>query len=258
MGKIFPGLVSITFRQLSVAGVIDLASRAGLSGIEWGGDLHVPHGNLEEASRVSALTQEAGLQVAAYGSYYRVGNSENDGLSFDHVLQTALALEAPLIRVWAGIQGSRQAESSYRQWVTEEFRRIAGLAGGYGIKVACEYHGGTLTDENNSAVQLMREVDHPNFYSLWQPLNGFGLAVCQESLEGIFPWMSNVHVFHWWPDQTKRLPLAEGKDRWLPYLKRVAEKEGDRFALLEFVAGDDPEALLRDAATLKNWLAEIV
>lgn len=257
MGKIKPGLVSITFRQLSAQGVVDLVRQAGFAGIEWGGDLHVPHGNLEEAGRVAAMTTAAGLEVAAYGSYYRVGNSENDGLSFENVLKTAVALNAPLIRVWAGIHASQQADSSYRKWVTEECRRVSGLALERGIQVACEYHGGTLTDKNNSAIQLMREVNHPNFYSLWQPPNGFGLPVCQESLEGIYPWLTNVHVFHWWPDASKRLPLLDGRERWVPYLKRIAEKEGDRFALLEFVTGDDLEAFLRDAETLKTWLAEL-
>lgn len=257
MGMLLPGLVSITFRQLSADGVIDLVSGAGLTGIEWGGDLHVPHGNLVEAKRVARMTREAGLQVAAYGSYYRVGNSENDGLTFDQVLQTAVVLGAPLIRVWPGIQGSRQAEVSYRQWVTEECRRIAELASLEGIQVACEYHGGTLTDENGSAIRLLQEVNHPYFRSLWQPPNGFGQPVCMESLEGIFPWLTNVHVFHWWPDSSRRLPLEEGRERWIPYLKRIAEKEGDRFALLEFVTGDDPHAFLKDAATLKIWLEEL-
>jgi hypothetical protein len=40
------GLVSITFRQLSPPAIIDLVRQAGLEGIEWGGDVHVPHGDL--------------------------------------------------------------------------------------------------------------------------------------------------------------------------------------------------------------------
>ena len=39
------GLCSITFRSLDVATIIDLAVSAGLDGIEWGADVHVPVGD---------------------------------------------------------------------------------------------------------------------------------------------------------------------------------------------------------------------
>jgi hypothetical protein len=49
-----------------------------------------------------------------------------------------------------------------------------------------------------------------------------------------------------------RLPLADGADRWREYLRVLAGS--DRWALMEFVAGDDPQNFLRDAATLRDWL----
>ena len=77
------GLVSITFRKLSARAIIELVTRADLTGIEWGGDVHVPHGEINTAREIAQMTQAAGLLVAAYGSYYRVGVSEADGLAFD-------------------------------------------------------------------------------------------------------------------------------------------------------------------------------
>jgi hypothetical protein len=44
------GLVSVTFRQLSAEEIIKLVVCAGLEGIEWGGDIHVPHGDLKRSS----------------------------------------------------------------------------------------------------------------------------------------------------------------------------------------------------------------
>ena len=67
------GLVSITFRRLSPREIVKLVKKSGLEGIEWGGDVHVPHGDLSVAREVATMTQEEGLVVAAYGSYYRVG-----------------------------------------------------------------------------------------------------------------------------------------------------------------------------------------
>jgi len=69
---IFPGLVSITFRKLSPEQIIELVRKAGLSGIEWGGDIHVPHGDIARAKEVKSMTKEAGLRVAVYGSYYHL------------------------------------------------------------------------------------------------------------------------------------------------------------------------------------------
>ena len=40
-----PGLCSITFRDLAVDDVVALAAEAGLAGIEWGADRHVPPGS---------------------------------------------------------------------------------------------------------------------------------------------------------------------------------------------------------------------
>ena len=43
---------------------------------------------------------EAGLAIAAYGSYYRV--EHDDPAPFEPVLATAVELGAPTVRVWAG------------------------------------------------------------------------------------------------------------------------------------------------------------
>jgi hypothetical protein len=59
---------------------------------------------------VRQQTLEAGLQIAAYGSYYRLGTGQ---LPFQSVLETAISLGAPTIRVWAGTVGSRDADSAF-------------------------------------------------------------------------------------------------------------------------------------------------
>src|SRR5690625_3600330 len=100
------GLCSVTIRNLSVEEVIGLVTITGLDGIEWGGDVHVPPGNIEQASAVAKLTEENNLDVISYGSYYRVGESKNNKASFKQILETAVHLKAPAIRVWAGGLGS--------------------------------------------------------------------------------------------------------------------------------------------------------
>src|ERR1700761_6585245 len=103
-----PGLVSITFRKLSPEEVIALCVEAEVRCIEWGGDVHVPPGDVARAREVGHLTREAGLEVAAYGSYYRLGPNEPG--SFEAVMASAAALGAPTIRGWAGRKGARETE----------------------------------------------------------------------------------------------------------------------------------------------------
>ena len=249
-----PGLISVTFRKRSPAEIIALVSQANLRAIEWGGDVHVPHGDLHRSMEVRRQMQDSGLVVSAYGSYYRVGQSEREGLSFECVLETAVALAAPTIRVWAGTVGSQQADAAYRARIIEESRRIADVAAAANVSISYAFHGGTLTDTNESACRLLREVDHPNVYTFWQPPNGEQPAYCLAGLQALLPRLTHVHVFHWWPTASDRRPLAEGRDRWAQYLRAIRATGRDHFASLEFVRNDSLNAFLEDAQTLRHWL----
>ncbi|MGA0333516.1 MAG: hypothetical protein ACO3N7_00525 [Kiritimatiellia bacterium] len=59
------GLVSITFRKISASQLIEEVVKAGQQGIEWGGDVHVPHGDTRKAEQVARWTRDAGLETAA-------------------------------------------------------------------------------------------------------------------------------------------------------------------------------------------------
>ncbi|HTJ78309.1 MAG TPA: TIM barrel protein [Rariglobus sp.] len=249
-----PGLVSVTFRKLAPAEIVALVKQAGLKGIEWTGDVHVPPGDLGRAREVREITQENGLSVVSYGSYYRVGQSESAGLPFERVLETAVELGAPSIRVWPGSAGSETTSEEGRWKIIHELRRIADLASRALVGVSLEFHGGTLTDTNESASKLMVEVDHSNILLNWQPHNGEETAECVRGLGEVLPRVGNVHVFHWWPTAEERQPLAEGVKRWAKFWPLLRQAPGDRFALLKFVKCDEPAAFLSDAATLLQWL----
>src|SRR4051812_33893599 len=107
------GLVSVTFRQLSPPQIVDLAHKAQLQTIEWGADIHVPAGDLVRAREVRGMTVDAGLSITSYGSYFRAG--EDDPADFSPVLESAQALGALSIRIWAGRRGSANAVAEYRQ-----------------------------------------------------------------------------------------------------------------------------------------------
>lgn len=247
------GLVSITFRKLAPAQIIALVRQAQMAGIEWGGDVHVPHGDLGRAEDVRDRTADAGLVVSAYGAYYRVGSSDAGGLDFARVLETAVVLGAPVIRVWAGAVGSAVASPADWARVVCDARRIGDLATASGKTIACEFHGGSLTDTAESADRLLAEINHPAVGTFWQPPNGATVESSLAGLKLLLPRIRNVHVFHWWPSHQERHALAVGADRWRQYLSVLQGSGRDHFASLEYVAGDAPESFLQDAQVLKAW-----
>lgn len=252
------GLVSITFRKLDARAVVDLVSTAGLRGIEWGGDVHVPHGDTARAREVGAMTRDAGLRVAAYGSYYRVGVP--DGPTFEEVRDSAVALGAPWIRVWPGNAGSADASPEARRAIEQDALRIAELAAEAGLKVGYEFHANTLTDTAASAAALLETTAHPAVATFWQPPNGMPTDEALRGLETVVDHVVEAHVFAWESSATggvERFPLSRHRERWRRYLGRLHATDRDMFALLEFVRDDAPAQFREDAATLRELIAEV-
>ncbi len=248
------GLTSITFRQLSVDEVIDVACQARLNGIEWCSDVHVPEGDISIAEDVRRKTEAAGLAVSSYGSYFRC---DTEAGAFQPFLDSAKALAAPVIRVWAGRKGSAEADVAYRAEVVAALRQAVDLAESEGTLIGLEYHGGTLTDTRESAHALIAEVERSTLKLYWQPRNNSSPEHDRDELRAALPHLAHVHVFHWGPGGFKeRYSLEEGKTDWKSYLAIIRAATNESWLLFEFVRNDDPEQLLRDAATLHALIEE--
>ena len=95
-----------------------------------------------------------------------------------------------------------------------------------------------------------------NLFTYWQPDPRLAPPELLDELRTVVPRLSHLHVFRWRADGT-RLPLAEGVDLW-PEALMVARTPGawvgPRFAMLEFVVGDDPGQFAEDAEPLRRWL----
>ena len=254
------GVCSITFRALSIPDVALLVQRAGLDAVEWGGDIHVPHGDLQAALTARRVTTDVGLNVSSYGSYYSPIDANGHPEDFLPVLDVAQTLGADTIRIWAGRTGSA-AGSACRNALIDETLRAAEVAEVHGVRLAFEFHNYTFTDTNESAVQLLREINHPNLYTYWQPMYwGPDMNTRIQGLTQLKDKILNLHVFHWHYDSSKeqlsdaidRRPLEEGAADWKSYLS-IPPPEKERFALIEFVRHNDPNQFLQDAAVLRRW-----
>ncbi len=102
-----------------------------------------------------------------------------------------------------------------------------------GIKVAFEYHANTLTDTRESAYRLLKEINHPNIYSYWQPPVGWSMEECLDGLNKILPWLTHVHTYQW--KEREKRPLEEGVSIWTEYMKVIKQVEGDRYSMIELI-----------------------
>ncbi len=249
-----PGLCSVTFRELDVESVVGHAAKAGLECIEWAGDAHVPPGDLDAATHARTVTERAGLAVASYGSYLSfVGEDEAVRAEGHAVIASARALDVQRVRVWATRTGSAETSPGERARAVGRMQEFADLAAQHEIEVGLEFHGRTLTDEIDSTLRLLDEIDRPNVRTYWQPHQGMEVEEALTTLRAALPRTTTIHVFSWWP-RSERLPLSERSDLWEAVFAILAANGTDRDALLEFVPGDDPDVLRRETDTLRTLI----
>lgn len=254
-----PGICSLTLSKFPVETIVNIVKHAGLAGIEWWGKDHVPHGDIAIAAKVKALTESAGLEVSSYGSYYRAGVSESEGLNFDNVLDTAVVLGAPTIRVWAGNRNYADADKKIISQVAVDAMRIADKTAKAELTVTFEFHDNTLTDTNDGTINFASMVEHPAIFFSWQPPLGFSTAHCLAGLNALLNRLSTIHVYHGTlSDEGGEVhhPLASGIYRWEKYINAIGNTGRDHFALLEFVKDDLPEQVFEDAKTLRKLICQ--
>lgn len=254
-----PGLCSITFRDLPWPQIVDLAADAGLAGVEWGADVHLPPGERVRAVDIAEACAEAGLACPSYGSYLRAGDPEGPGADVEEVLATAEALGAANVRVWTRWLAVGDATADDRQIVADELRTWAAAAARRGLALSLEHHQWTLTETVASTLALLAEVGTDNLFTYWQPCDGLDVDGARAEVDELRPALSHLHVFHW-DSFEQRHPLADGAGLWPDVLARVAApRPGDswrteRWAFLEYVRGDEAVQMAQDAATLRRWV----
>lgn len=260
VGPPVPGLVSVTYRQLSADEIVRLAVECELEVVEWGGDVHVPVGDLAEAERVAGLCADAGLRTCSYGSYYRAGHEDLEAA--DLVVRTAARLGAPNIRIWAGESGSAECRAEQRRQVADDIAGFSALAAEAGMQVSLEFHRDTLTDTLESTLRLLDEIGTISgvVRPYWQPAAGPRVGEARRQVDALLPLLRTVHVFAWTEDGDRK-SLRTAAPLWQDIMDRLARATADdgleRYALLEFVRGDDPAELPVESATLRDWLSAL-
>lgn len=250
--KFIPGLVSISFRPLSVDEIIRITVDAGLEAIEWGSDVHVPAGDITAAVTAKKKTEAAGIAMPEYGSYYVLGSGKDADI--EKTVASARALGVTNVRIWAGeTSASEMSQETYKR-VVDDARRICDSYPD--IRFCLECHNGTVAQEYTDELKFFYDVDRRNLMTLWQP-NQFRTHQWNVgSLKALLPYIYGVHVFSW--EGNNMLPLDAHTDRWSEYLSILAGSEHEIMPLmLEFMHDNRPESLPGTAETLKKWIKAV-
>jgi sugar phosphate isomerase/epimerase len=251
-----PGLCSVTLPALSIDAVVGQAVAAGLEAIEWSARDHVLPGDLAAARKARAACTAASIDPTSYGSYFCAGWSERS--DFTGIVETATELGAKNVRVWAGARGlaAEQASPHLIEAAIEALLGISAEAACAGLTVSVEYHRQTLADGADQALRLQATAGAANLFTYWQPLPGTRAAEAVSELRLLSPHLSHLHVFSWDAD-LQRYPLERHRELWTCALDAAWPSPrwtAKAAAFLEFVEGDCPDALARDAAVLRAWL----
>ncbi|MER5744915.1 TIM barrel protein [Streptomyces sp. NPDC002225] len=250
---ITPGICSVTFRHLPVDDVARLAADAGLAAVEWGADVHAPPGDPDAVRAAREAAERHGLRCCSYGSYFRAepGGPAGPDDGFAPVARAAVLLCAPRVRVWAGTTGSREATAEQRAATAAALREAARTGADHGLELGLEFHGNTLTDTAASTLRLLEEVGADNLRTYWQPPQNASDEEALDGLAALGDRVGAIHVFSWWPGN-HRLPLADRQNLWTSVFDLLGRRGVPLEALLEFVPGDDPAVLAREADTLRR------
>ena len=95
----------------------------------------------------------------------------------------------------------------------------------------------------------MNQIQHSNVFLYWQPPNHVTYEERLQSIEEVKPFISNVHLFHWY-SFNERMALSEGKNEWQVYLEKIQEDNKPRNVLMEFIREDSTEQFFEDAKVL--------
>ncbi len=251
------GIVSVTFRKLSIDEILRLCVQNHLPCIEVGSDVHAPKEKLAECRRIAELANTLGVEIVSYGTYYKLGQLPCGEAKEElrAYIAAAKTLGTRNLRLWAGTKNRELCTFAEIADLVGEAKYCAKAAAAEGMTVSFEFHGGTLTNTPEGALALIESLDEPNASLYWQPNQSKDVDFNCEGLKLVLPYVSSVHTFAWDARSGPciRYPLAEHESDWSRYLELLASSGREHTLLLEFVKDDSVEQLVSDAAAVNAW-----
>ena len=241
------GLCSVTFRKKTAEDVVALSKKAGISFIEWGGDVHVK--TLDDAKKVKALCDEADIKISSYGSYFN--SAVYDEGKWHNTCEITKEMCAESIRIWLGKKNSQVTSDKEYNLLLENTKKMCDIAAEYGLMVCPECHDNTFNNNTDAILRFIGDLQKDNFKTYFQS-RYFRMEYDLDRIDRTYPYIKDVHVSY---RDLKREQLFRKKDKnYLDtLLKKLKKKDFDGIVMIEFVSGNSEKNFLSDTEKLKNY-----
>ena len=244
------GVVSQTFRDKDIPTVFEYAKEAKLDGIEWSAnENHILIGDSERSALVKRLSEKSGIEIFSLASYCYM----YDFCECVKTLETARELSAPVIRLWAGKQGSAACPTEEYDLIVENTQKMARIAREHSITLAFEYHPNTLTDSADSAIELVKKINCENVGLYWQVRPDITFEENKAAFEKVKPYLlGNIHLSNY-DEEKGYMPLEEISSDLRGYFR---DRGVGNNLMIEFVKDASCASLVADANTLRKVIAK--
>ena len=239
------GLCSVTFRNKTAEEVVEVAKKAGIGFIEWGGDVHVK--SLEDAKKVKSLCDAADIKISSYGSY--VNSLVFDEKKWIETCKIAREMNADSIRIWLGKKNSQDTSDEEYKKILDNTRKMCDIASEYSLIVCPECHDNTFNNDTDAILRFIGDLRKDNFRTYFQS-RYFRMEYDLDRIDRTYEYIKNVHVSY---RDLKREHLFRKKDKKYldTLLNKLKSKGFNGIVMLEFVSGDNEKSLLKDTEKLK-------
>lgn len=247
------GLSSQAFPAKSPREVIALALDLGLEGVEWAAESHLSPGDASAAQGLLFETLMARLAIVSFAALYRVDPEGETGLGFGALLDTASALQAPILRVFAGRAAYATAGQVEKDALKAKLQHLGDLAARRGITLCLSLSRGTALENYASAQALITDLAHPFVRLAWEALPGRPPEEGSRTLEGL-KGETSLLLARSADRQGLASSLETNRDAWDrrigAFLAGETAPKMSRFILLGRMGSDDEARLREDAAFL--------
>ncbi len=260
------GLSSQALLTCDAKRIIAVAASSGVDAIEWAGEVHVPHDDLAVAEGAMMETLRAGLTIASYATLYRASGDGEAGLRIEALLRAAEVLQAPLVRVFLGGQGSAQLAGNARARLVDEARRLGDRAAVAGRTICLSFGRNTSLDRYSKALDLVSEIGHPFVRLAWEALPGVGCDEATAALEAAGSLVSLIVARNIEPDGAVG-SLASEEEAWrrrlLAFKRRESDPKMSSFIVIGAVREHECASegalpgLVEDVALLRRLIGEL-
>jgi sugar phosphate isomerase/epimerase len=192
---------------------------------------------VDDAPRIRALTDAAGLAIPAIASYVQAADLEN----VERVLRGTAALGVPMARIQVPRYNGQGSYVALWESARRDYREVERVARAHGVKALVEIHHETIVPSASAARRFLDGFDPESVGTIYDPGNMVweGHEQYRLGLETLGPYLAHVHAKNsaWRQTGQRADGSLDWEAEWAPLDKGIVDLH-ELFAALRAVGYD--------------------